>query len=119
MLLLEFFSWWYGRGFSELFVKIGRNINSVWRRLSVASLFKTMFDPWRRITTEADKSLQGKGRALVDNMVSRFVGFSIRLIVILAAVIAVLAILVFAAVSIIAWPLAPLLVLLSIVGMFV
>ena len=119
MLLFDFFTWWYGRGFSELFIKIGHYITSIWRRFSVVSLSRTMFDPWRRITTEADKSLQGKGRALVDNMVSRFVGFTIRLITILTALVAILIVSVLGVLFIIAWPLAPILVLLSVVGMFV
>jgi len=119
MLLFDFFTWWYGRGFSELFIKIGHYITSIWRRFSVVSLSRTMFDPWRRITTETDKSLQGKGRALVDNMVSRFVGFTIRLLTIFTAIIAIMAISLFGLVFIVAWPIAPLLVLLSVAGMFV
>ncbi|MEI6741751.1 MAG: hypothetical protein WCK71_01385 [bacterium] len=119
MLLLEFITWWYGRGFSELFIKIGQYITITWRRFSVASLARTMFDPWRRITTEADKSIQGMGRAMVDNMVSRFVGFTIRLFAIFTAIIAILAISIFGLVFIVAWPIAPLLVLLTVAGMFV
>ncbi len=118
MLFFEFITWWYGRGFTELFIRVGFYIKTIWRKFSVTALTRTMFDPWRRITTDTNKSLQGMGRAVVDNMVSRLVGFVVRLFTILSAVVCVVFIGVASLIFIICWPLAPILVILSVVGIF-
>lgn len=116
MLIVEFFTWWYGRGFVELFKRFGGLMSSVWQRFSVAILLKTLFAPWRRITTEGGRSMQEQSRALVDNLVSRLVGFTIRFFVIIAALITMTLLIVVGVVFIIGWPLAPPLVLLSAIG---
>jgi hypothetical protein len=63
--------------------------------------------PWRRIISYPGASLDAKLRAYGDNIVSRAIGFVVRLIVLLtASVISFLAV-IFGIVSIIAWPLVP------------
>jgi hypothetical protein len=116
MLVVEFFTWWYGRGFIELFKRFGSLLSSVWQRFSVLILLKTLFAPWRRITTEGGRSIQERSRALVDNLVSRLVGFTIRFFVIIAALISELLLGVIGLVVLIVWPLAPPLVVLSVIG---
>lgn len=118
MLIVEFFTWWYGRGFIELFKRFGGLLNSVWQRFSVSILLKTLFAPWRRITTEGGRSMQEQSRALLDNIISRLVGFTIRFFVIIAALVTTLLLLVVGIVVIIGWPLAPPLVVLSLIGVF-
>ncbi len=116
MLIVEFFTWWYGRGFVELFKRFGGLLSSVWQRFSVSILLKTLFAPWRRITTEGGRSMQEQSRALVDNLVSRLVGFTIRFFVIIAALVSMLLLVIIGLVIIIGWPLAPPLVVLSVIG---
>lgn len=107
MLFAEFFTWWYSRGFVELFNRLKQLLFSLWSKLSINILFKTLFDPWRRIVTESGGSIADKSRALIDNAVSRFIGFSIRIIVIITAVVLEILIIVGGAVLLVAWPLMP------------
>lgn len=116
MLVVEFFTWWYSRGFVELLKRYGELLQSVWQRFSVGTLLGTLFAPWRRITTDTGRSMQERSRALVDNLVSRLVGFTIRFFVIITAMIAMLALTIIGAILAISWPLAPLLVLFSVAG---
>ena len=115
MLFAEFFTWWYSRGFVELLNKIARLISGIWRKFSVPILLRTMFEPWKRIVEGAGGSIQDKAQALVDNMISRFVGFTIRLISIITALVIVFVMGLLGIVLVVAWPLAPLLVPLSVI----
>ena len=115
MLFAEFFTWWYSRGFVELLNKIARLISSIWRKFSVPILLRTMFEPWKRIVEGAGGSIQDKAQALVDNMISRFVGFTIRLISIITALLLVLVVSLLGLTVAVAWPLSPLLVPLSVI----
>ncbi len=116
MLIVEFFTWWYGRGFIELFRRFSGLMSSVWQRFSVSILLKTLFAPWRRITTEGGRSMQEQSRALLDNLISRLVGFTIRFFVIIAALVSMVLLSVIGVILIIGWPLAPPLVVLSVIG---
>lgn len=60
--------------------------------------------------------MQEQSRALVDNLVSRLVGFTIRFFVIIAALVSMLLLVIIGLVIIIGWPLAPPLVVLSVIG---
>ncbi len=115
MLLIEFISWWYGRGYMLLFKKLQALIISIWQKFSVATLVKTLVDPWRRIVTDPGKSLQDKSRAILDNAVSRVVGFTIRVIVIISAFISIALLFVVGLLLAVAWPLAPVLIILPFV----
>lgn len=110
MLFAEFFTWWYSRGLIELFIRIKRLIEVVWRKLSIPILAKTLFEPWRRIVTESGGSIRDRSRALVDNMVSRFIGFSIRMIVIIAGLVVIILIAILGGLLLLLWPAAPILV---------
>jgi hypothetical protein len=116
MLFFEFVSWWYGKGLVLFFNKIIRAIKSIWYKLSVPSLAKTLFSPWKRITSEYGKSAAEISRALVDNTVSRLIGFIIRTVVILVAIIGIVLILIIGIIILIIWPLAPLLIILIPIG---
>jgi hypothetical protein len=107
MLLVEFFSWWYTRGFLELARKLGKTLRGIWQTFSVPLLLKTLFAPWKRITTEAGKSLQEHSRAWIDNAVSRLVGFTIRIFVIIAALASIVVVGLIGVCLIIAWPFVP------------
>ena len=115
MLFAEFFTWWYSRGFVELLNKLARLISGIWRKFSVPILIRTLFEPWRRIVEQAGGSIQDKTQALVDNSISRFVGFSIRVIAIITAILLVVLVSLLGLLLIVAWPLAPLLIPLSVI----
>jgi hypothetical protein len=116
MLLIEFVSWWYGRGFISFFNKITTFVRTLWNKLSIPALAKTLFSPWKRITSSYGKSVSEISRAVIDNTVSRLVGFTIRVSVILGGLIAMLILIILALLGLIFWPLTPLIILLLPIG---
>jgi hypothetical protein len=109
MLAFEFFSWWYGRGWRDAAKRIGKRINGVTEAFSVGTLLRTLFSPWRRIVTVPGKGVDAMFRAALDNAVSRFIGFLVRLMALLAAGLMLFIFGVFGGLFVILWPLLPLL----------
>lgn len=115
MMALEFFRWWYGRGWQLMLIMAGRRLRHLGEAFSVSSLLHTLFAPWRRIISYPGASLDAKLRAMLDNLVSRCIGLVVRVVVLLAAaVVAVVAALV-GLIQIVIWPLIPAIVLAAIV----
>lgn len=107
MILLELFIWWYGPGWLTMFERIGQRTQKVARIFAIPTLLKTLFSPWKRIVTSNAKGIDAKMRALVDNVVSRTVGFIVRVFVLIAAAVSLAAALIFGAALALAWPLIP------------
>ena len=115
MLALEFFTWWYGRGWQQLAHNMHRRITKTSSMFSVPILLRTLFAPWKRIITYPGASIDAKIRAFGDNMVSRAVGFSVRLLVLFSAAIMLLLVSAVAVIELVVWPFLPLLVVVTIV----
>jgi hypothetical protein len=107
MLLVSFFSWWYGKGWEQVARSFTARQRAVSNAFSIIQLLKTLFAPWRRIITYPGRSLPERFRAWGDNMFSRVIGFVVRLLVLGAACIALLVIGVLTIIEIIIWPLLP------------
>jgi hypothetical protein len=107
MLVLSFFSWWYGRGWAQVAKSLGPRIQAINASFSVNQLFRTLFAPWRKIITYPGASFQDKMRAWGDNLFSRIIGFVIRISVLLGAGIAVVVVAIVTIVETILWPLLP------------
>ncbi len=108
MLVLSFFSWWYGRGWKQVFDSFSPRLRSILNAFSVNQLSRTLFSPWRRIITYPGASLGDKMRAWGDNLVSRVIGFIVRLFVLLGAIIALVVTAIVTVIELIIWPLLPL-----------
>ena len=115
MLIGSFFGWWYGRGWKQAFTSLSRRIKGISELFSAKQLLKTLFQPWRRITTIPGASLEDKLQAWGDNLISRCVGFTVRSAVLLAAFVMLVIVGVLTIAEIIAWPFLPLAVPLLIV----
>ena len=107
MLGIEFIRWWYGPGFSRLFKLTIRRIQGIVLAFSLPLLIRTLFAPWRRIISYGGESIKERFQAMLDNLISRIVGTCVRLIVILAAVIAVILLSIVGAILLVVWPLLP------------
>lgn len=107
MIVLAFFSWWYGRGWREEVHSLAARVRKVNRSFSVQLLLKTLFSPWRRIMTYPGASLADHFRAWGDNVVSRAVGFFVRLIVLLSAGVAIGLVGLLSVAELVLWPLLP------------
>ena len=115
MLLAAFFAWWYGPGWALVFKNMQRRLRQTEQVFSVGMLAKTLFAPWRRVISYPGASLQAHMQALLDNTVSRFVGFMVRILVLISAAVVLVVVMVVAIVEIIAWPLVPLAIVAGII----
>lgn len=108
MLAFEFFRWWYGQGWMLQAQNIRRRLTRTSHLFSVPSLLRTLFSPWKRIVTYPGAGLDAHIRAATDNLVSRFIGFFVRLFVLIAAGVMLFLVFVVSAVIMAIWPLLPL-----------
>jgi len=121
MLVTGLISWWYLDGF-KLFAKIlATKLGDTADLFSIGSLLKTLFAPYRQIAAnETGESIDDKFFALIDRLVSRFVGGFARLGIVIAGIIAIILQLIVSIISLIVWPLLPLLpiglVMLTVMG---
>jgi hypothetical protein len=107
MLVLTFFSWWYGAGWQQVIRNFVPRLNRIADAFSAKQLLRTLFAPWRRIITYPGASLAERFHALSDNVFSRVVGFVVRLGVLIAALVTLLLATALSVVEIILWPLLP------------
>jgi hypothetical protein len=112
MLFLEFFKWWYGDGWRQAAKGSLNLVNKVQLSFSLPVLLKTLFSPWKRIITPSGRTLEDKMRAMLDNLVSRVVGFFVRIFSLVAAIILIAGAAVMGVIMAIAWPLIPVLIVL-------
>jgi hypothetical protein len=107
MLVLSFFSWWYGRGWREVASSFVTRLQGIANTFSVTQILRTLFVPWRRIISYGGDGLSAKFRAWADNIFSRAVGFVVRLIVLFAALLLAILVAILSLVELILWPLLP------------
>ncbi len=107
MLVLEFLSWWYGRGWKQVADSLLPRLSRVAESFSVTQLLKTLFEPWRRIITYSGASLGERFRAWGDNAFSRVIGFVVRIFVLIAALLIVIVTALLSLIELIVWPLLP------------
>jgi hypothetical protein len=115
MLAAAFAHWWYGAGWKLVQKNVQIRTQRTLDSFSVPTLLKTLFAPWKRILTSPGAGLSEHMRAMVDNAVSRLVGFTIRVIVLLSAAVCYVGIGVAGIVQIIVWPLVPILIVVCLI----
>lgn len=110
--------WWYAAGWQWAFKRaIVQRLQWCNETFSITPLLKTLFAPFKQTQTKGSGSFDGFFRALIDNTVSRLVGFFARGCIILAGVISALFIIVTGIAFLILWPLIPLALPIAIVLM--
>lgn len=107
-MIFDMLRWWYGPGWLQAVYRIRSWTYRVVRTFSVPLLARTLFAPWRRIVTVGARSPGEKMQAMFDNLISRCVGFGVRVGVLLAAAVMSLFTALAGSVLAIAWPFMPL-----------
>jgi len=115
MLFLEFFQWWYGIGWLEAGKGALGLVKKVQLSFSIPVLLRTLFAPWKMIISPPGRSLDDKMRTLLDNLISRTVGFFVRIFSLVAAVMLIALAAIVGGVVALAWPLIPVLVIVSLI----
>jgi hypothetical protein len=109
MVLLLFFRWWYTAGWLNAFDRIAERIKNIYRDFSLPILIRTLFEPWKQITSYAPQgsSVDLKLRVLFDNFFARIIGFIIRVSVITFSVVIMLFVAIVGLLIALFWPLVP------------
>lgn len=100
-------SWWYGRGWFWLAGNIKSRLEAINETFSVPTLLKTLFAPWKQI--QSPKSFKNFIQSSLDNFISRFIGATVRIGMLIFALFAFATVIVFGIVALIIWPFVPLL----------
>jgi hypothetical protein len=87
----------------------------VWSKKSncLFVLLKTLFSPWKRIITPPGRALEDKLSAMLDNLVSRTIGFFVRIFSLITAIVLTTGAAIIGLVMAASWPLIPLLAIIS------
>jgi len=109
MLVVAFLQWWYGPGWRDAATQLATRLRTTSMGFSVPILLQTMFQPWHRITSDPGRSLQDKLRAMVDNAVSRLVGFMVRLLALGTAMLLLTVTALVGGLIVALWPILPIL----------
>lgn len=107
MLAVAFIRWWYGAGWKNLARNVQRRSQRTLDSFSVPTLLRTLFSPWKRIITSPGAGIDAHLRAIGDNAISRLVGFTVRLTVLLSAGLSLVVMMVFGLLQLAIWPLLP------------
>lgn len=109
MVIIDLLAWWYSRGWFGRLVAVGEKTTQWADFFSFGTLLKTLFSPWRQmvVSTGPNQALNIKTNAFFDNLVSRFVGCGVRLIVFIAGVVTLIFISAFYALFVVVWPFIP------------
>jgi hypothetical protein len=109
MLVMAFLQWWYGPGWRDAGTRLSGKMRETYLWFSVPILLRTLFQPWRRIITPPGGSLEQKFRAMIDNLLSRFIGMTVRIMAIVAAGVMLTGYAVIGGTLLLLWPAIPLL----------
>jgi len=109
MLIVSFASWWYGAGWRFVASRAKYKISRLGEFFSISLLLKTLFSPYRQISAGAvGGPLNLRMRAFFDRQFSRFIGFFVRMIMIVAGTVAMIVVGLASIIWLAAWPLLPL-----------
>lgn len=115
MIFAEMLRWWYITGWAAAARRIISWTSTVEHMFSLGLLMKTLFAPWKRITSAPGRGLDAKMRASLDNLVSRCIGFVIRFFVLIIALGGMLVAFISGIVMTVVWPLLPIMFIVFIV----
>ena len=108
MFVLDLLSWWYGSGWAGVLRATRQHLSGLAEAFSLTILLRTLFAPWKRIVSAPGAGLDAKLQAMGDNLISRFVGFTVRFLVLLTAAVAFVVFCAVGLAELLLWPLLPL-----------
>jgi hypothetical protein len=82
---LDFALWWYSGGLKKLYLWLAALFGWLNNFFSVKRVVFTMFEPWKRVVSEKRPGLEGFRDFLIDNFISRLVGFVMRVLILMVS----------------------------------
>jgi len=119
-IILRFWSWYYSTATKGILRGWRNSIIFVREYYSISLLLRTLFSPWRRDITKYRRGFSVKNflETLSFNLISRSLGFSIRLFTIVIGLISFLGVIIIGAIIFITWLILPIILLfLFIIGL--
>ncbi|RJO62053.1 hypothetical protein C4544_00950 [candidate division WS5 bacterium] len=86
---------------------------------SFVTLLKTLFQPWKKMVGPKGRGLEGLKNWIIDNLISRGVGFVVRVFMMIFFFIAFLAYLLFAVLAFVFWITMPAMLAASFIYIFI
>ena len=110
MLIVSFLQWWYGRGWLTFGYGFLEKLKGSADFFSLGLLLRTLFAPFRQISAYTDDfaPLQQRFMAFFDKLISRLVGFVVRLLIIIFGLVFLFFVAAIGSILVLAWPLMPL-----------
>ena len=118
MLAVSFLQWWYSRGWGIFLRGFCDKMRNLADFFSISLLLRTLFQPFRQISADETGETGGLEGALVavfDKLLSRLIGFIVRIGLIIFGIIAMTVQFVLGLALAIIWPVVPLLPIAGIV----
>lgn len=108
MRVWAFLSWWYGLGWLEESKLQVRRLSRVESYFGFRTLLETLFQPFRQIDADRSRgSLGMQARAWLDRTISRCIGASARLVLLIVGLLCWFASALASAAWLVIWPLLP------------
>jgi hypothetical protein len=111
--------WWYSGGLIRLVRWISALFGWTSNYFSVGRVFKTFFSPWKRLVETRQPGIDGLKDWFLDNLISRLVGFFMRLTIIIVYLLTMVSLAVFAVLALGLWVGLPLIVIFSFFRIFI
>lgn len=118
MAIVYMLSWWYSTGLKEQFLHGMSKLNSVFDYFSIDILVKTLFAPFRQISSgKVSGGLDVQFRAFVDRMISRLIGGFVRFFTMIVGLIALIVGFVIIVLGLVLWLVIPIVPIAGLVAM--
>lgn len=101
-------SWWYSRGWFWVANNVSNKLTAINEAFSVGILLKTLFAPWKQI--QSPTSFRNFLQSSIDNFISRFIGATVRIGMLIGAVFSFAVVILIGLVALVLWPVVPLLI---------
>lgn len=110
MFIMGLLSWWYGAGWRGRWGSLREKLISATDYFSIDLLLKTFFSPFRQISAgKVGGSLNVQMHAFFDRLISRAIGACVRLVMIVAGLVAIILYAVIGTAFLVLWAVVPLL----------
>ena len=116
MVIVGILAWWYTDGWRQAIRGVQSRLAGLFDYFSIDILLRTLFSPFRQISAgKVDGAIGEQLRAFGDQLISRFVGATARLIIMIFGLVAIIGAILFGLLYIVLWAFVPIFPLVGLV----
>lgn len=110
--MFTYLTWWYGDALKTILKATEVYTKKTYDNFSISVLFATLFSPWKRdVVMVQNASLDVRYKVWLENLISIFIGFAVRLITIVTGLVLTMVIFAVFMIGLIIWALMPIVIL--------